>query len=104
MPCGQLLLISSINVLCNIRKGPNKWRDRLLPVQILDEWVKSKNYPMAEWGSDRRSVTIDGEQYTLDQFGESHGTCPYNQLKSTLSAHVVVIVVVVVVVVVVMVQ
>ena len=54
----------------SFRKGPNKWRDRVLPVQILDEWVKSKNFPQAEWGADRRSVTIDGETYTLEQFGK----------------------------------
>ena len=52
------------------RRGPNKWRDMNLPVHLLDEWVKSKNYPDPEWAPDKKSVNIDGEIYTLAQFGK----------------------------------
>ena len=52
------------------RKGPNKWRDRVLPVEILDDWIKSKNYPPAEWEKDKKSVVVDGQTYTLEQFGK----------------------------------
>jgi hypothetical protein len=51
------------------RRGPNKWRDPDLPVQILDDWVKSNNFPPPEWSPDKTKVVIDGEKYTLAQFG-----------------------------------
>ena len=52
-----------------VRDGPNKWRDQSLPVDILNEWLKVKSYPDAEWAPDRKSVTINGHEYTLDHFG-----------------------------------
>ena len=48
----------------------NKWRDRELPVQILEEWCKVMKYQPPEWSHDKKKVIINGiEEYTLDQFG-----------------------------------
>ena len=55
---------------CDCRRGPNKWRDAHLPVHILEEWVKSKNFAEPEWSPDKRSVIIDGQRYYLGQFGK----------------------------------
>ena len=71
-PSTSLSTLSSSTALPPIRKGVNKWRDPLLPVQILDSWVKSKNFPDAEWEPDKKSVVIDGTTYTLMQFGKTH--------------------------------
>ena len=54
-----------------IRRGPTKWRDGFLPMDLLDDWIKSKGLPEAEWAPDGRSVTIDGDVYSIDQFGEA---------------------------------
>jgi hypothetical protein len=54
----------------HIRHGPNKWRDRLLPVEILDDWIKAKDLPPAEWAADGKAVTIGDQEYTLSHFGE----------------------------------
>ena len=60
------------------RRGPNKWRDSTYPVEILNDWVRAKDFPEAEWTSDLKSasVTIDGKTYTLDQFGELYALSP----------------------------
>ena len=42
----------------------------MLPVEILDDWIKSKNYPPAEWEKDKKSVVVDGQMHTLKQFGK----------------------------------
>ena len=52
------------------RRGPNKWRDQFLPVEILDDWIKAKGLPPAEWATDGKSVTIGDRQYTLSHFGK----------------------------------
>ena len=39
-------------------------------MQILNDWIKSKSFPPAEWEDDKESVVIDGETYTLKAFGE----------------------------------
>ena len=53
----------------SIRCGPNKWRDRLLPVEILDDLTKAKDLPPPEWAADGKSVTIGDQEYTLSHFG-----------------------------------
>ena len=57
------------NSLFRIRRGPNKWRDRLLPVEILDDLTKAKGLPPTEWAADGKSVTIGDQEYTLSHFG-----------------------------------
>ena len=52
------------------RRGPTKWRDGFLPLDILEDWIKAKGLPEPEWAPDGRSVTIDGESYSIDQFGK----------------------------------
>ena len=52
------------------RQGPNKWRDQLLPEDILNDWIKSKNFPEAQWSVDGDSVIIDGYKHSLEQSGE----------------------------------
>ena len=60
-----------------LRRGVNKWRDRELPVQILEEWCKVMKYDPPEWSPDKRKVIINRtEEYTLDQFGGSSLRCP----------------------------
>ena len=59
--------------LCSVlyyRRGPNKWRDQFLPVEILDEWIKAKGLPPAEWAKGGKSVTIGDQEYTLSHFGK----------------------------------
>ena len=51
------------------RRGPNKWRDCFLPKDILDDWIKAKGLPPAEWDG-TTSVTID-KTYKLDDFGKT---------------------------------
>ena len=51
------------------RRGPNKWRDQFLPIDILDDWIKAKGLPPAQWAPDGKSVTIGSEEYTLNHFG-----------------------------------
>ena len=48
----------------------NKWRDRELPVQILEEWCKVMNLNPPEWSHDKANVIVDHTEYTLDHFGE----------------------------------
>ena len=58
------------------RRGPNKWRDMELPVQLLEDFCRFRHYPAPEWSPDKRQVIIDGNTYTLDQFGEpTRDTC-----------------------------
>ena len=52
------------------RRGVTKWRDRELPVQILDEWCKLKFIADPVWSPDHTKVVIEGVEYTLAQFGE----------------------------------
>ena len=59
------------------RRGPNKWRDQFLPVEILDEWIKAKGLPPAEWAKDGKSVIIGDQEYTLSHFGKH---CNYNDV------------------------
>ena len=66
------------------RRGPNKWRDAFLPIDLLDDWIKSKGLPEAEWAPDGKSVTIDGDVYSIDQFGKADNYC----LSASLHAHV----------------
>ena len=47
----------------------NKWRDRELPVQILEEWCKVMNLNPPEWAHDKSKVIVDHTEYTLDHFG-----------------------------------
>ena len=48
----------------------NKWRDRELPVQILEDWCKVMKYQPPMWSQDKKKVIFNGtEEYTLDQFG-----------------------------------
>ena len=54
-----------------IRRGPNMWRDQFLPMDILDDWIKAKGLPAAQWAPDGNSVTIDSQEYTLTHFGKS---------------------------------
>ena len=70
-----------VHVCCvHIRRGPNKWRDRLLPVEILDDWTKAKGLPPAEWGvADGKSVAIGDQKYTLSHFGKH---CYSNDVRS----------------------
>jgi len=47
----------------------NKWRDRELPVQILEKWCDVMGYQAPTWFEEK--VIIDGvEQYTLRQFSQ----------------------------------
>ena len=39
-------------------------------MDLLDDWIKSRGLPEAEWSPDGRAVTIDGDVYSIDQFGE----------------------------------
>ena len=61
-----------LNLYLNGRQGPNRWRDQLLPEAILNEWIKSKNFPEADWSksTDGSSVKIDGKDHDLKQNGK----------------------------------
>ena len=66
--------IAHLYDLCySIRRGPNKWRDGFLPKDILDDWLKAKKLPSAQWDLESKpiSVTIGGKTFDLDQFGKS---------------------------------
>ena len=52
-----------------LRRGPNKWRDRFLPKDILDDWIKAKGLSPAQWAPDGKTVTIGSEEYTLSHLG-----------------------------------
>lgn len=39
-------------------------------MDLLDDWVKGKGLPDPEWAPDGKSVIVDEETYTLDQFGK----------------------------------
>ena len=41
-------------------------------MDLLDDWIKSKGLPEAEWAPDGNSVTIDGDVYSIDQFGKEN--------------------------------
>ena len=49
----------------NGRQGPNRWRDQLLPEVILNEWIKNKNFPEADWSrsTDGSSDKADGKDH-----------------------------------------
>ena len=49
----------------------NKWRDRELPVQILEEWCKMMDVNPPEWSPDKRQVVVDNHPYSLDNYGEA---------------------------------
>jgi hypothetical protein len=78
-------LISQHRAVCGLpntfcKRGVNKWRDRELPVQILEEWCKVMKYDPPEWSHDKRKVIINRiEEYTLDQF-ERGRTLPDDDL------------------------
>ena len=52
------------------RTGPNKWRDCRKPRTILRDWCVMHNKPLPEYDDETSSVTVDGETYTLEEFGE----------------------------------
>ena len=39
----------------------------MMPVEILDDWVKGKAYPPPEWSPNKKKVVIDGKSYTLGE-------------------------------------
>jgi hypothetical protein len=39
-------------------------------MDLLDDWIKSRGLPEAEWSPDGRVVTIDGDVYSIEQFGK----------------------------------
>ena len=55
----------------SLRRGVNKWRDRELPVQLLEDWCKMMDVNPPEWSHDKRKVVVDHTEYSLDHFGES---------------------------------
>jgi hypothetical protein len=55
--------------LNNGRRGPNRWRDQLLPEDILNDWIKGKNIPEAQWTSTDGSL-VDGNTRDLKQNGK----------------------------------
>ncbi len=61
----------TLNLNFNGRRGPSRWHDQLLPEDILNDWIKSKNFPEAQWTTtDGRSVVVDGNSYDLKQNGK----------------------------------
>ena len=61
--------IHTHNTQTHTRRGVNKWRDRELPVQILEEWCKVMDVNPPEWSHDKTKVIVDHTEYTLDHFG-----------------------------------
>ena len=53
----------------SLRRGVNKWRDRELPVQILEQWCEVMEYEPPEWSHDKKKVIINGKEEILDKFG-----------------------------------
>ena len=60
------------------RRGPNKWHDQFLPVEILDDWIKAKGLAPAQWASDGKSVTIGDQEYSLSHFGNLKRLCMFH--------------------------
>ncbi len=40
----------------------------MTPLQILDEWIRRKNYSEAKWSEDRKTVVINGEPFHLSEY------------------------------------
>ena len=43
-------------------------------MQLLEDFCRFRHFADPEWSPDKTQVTIDGNTYTLDQFGESAST------------------------------
>ena len=52
------------------RAGPNKWRDCRKPRTILNDWCVMNNISLPVYTDEPCSVTVDGQTYTLAEFGE----------------------------------
>ena len=66
---GSALKCIHLNLNLNGRQGPNRWRDQLLPEVILNEWIKNKNFPEADWSrsTDGSSDKADGKDHESDK-------------------------------------
>ena len=49
--------------------GPHKWRDFMLPTQILDEFCTANCIPLPTYASDGTSCNINDEIYNISEFG-----------------------------------
>ncbi|CAI8014042.1 Myoferlin [Geodia barretti] len=50
------------------KRGVNKWRDRELPIQILEDWCKMMDFNPPEWSPDKKKVVINHTEYSLDRY------------------------------------
>ena len=50
------------------RAGCNRWRDMVLPVDLLETYCKWREIHKPRWNG-TTSVIVDNQEYTLEQFG-----------------------------------
>lgn len=57
-------------ILCHPSSGINQWRDQLKPSQILENLARLKGLSNARTEDNGISLTFNGKDYTLAQFGK----------------------------------
>lgn len=70
----QSLMISlSWTSLSLLSSGINQWRDQLKPSQILENMARLKGLSKPRTEDNGTSLTFNGKDYTLAQFGNVNG-------------------------------
>ena len=54
---------------CRLSSGINQWRDQLKPSQILENLARLKGLSKPRTEDNGNSLTFNGRDYTLAQFG-----------------------------------
>lgn len=67
---GRVRICISLVIASFYRTGPNKWRDVRKPRTILRDWCVMHNKPLPVYNDEPCSVTVDGQTYTLSEFGK----------------------------------
>lgn len=70
-------------ILCHWSSGINQWRDQLKPSQILENLARLKGLSKPRTEDNGTSLTFNGKDYTLAQFGKRLKRCKNGLLVST---------------------
>ena len=65
-----LLAVMYCGLVFALRRGVNRWRDHLLPSDILSNICKLQSVPGPMWTTNS-SVKFKGQEYTLESFGKT---------------------------------
>lgn len=69
--------LTSLSFSSNVSSGINQWRDQLKPSQILENLARMKGLSKPRTEDNGTSLTFNGKEYTLAEFGNVNDTMEY---------------------------